>query len=60
LANGGQNLKRRISLDKQICKQAAVAVNGPILTLDQLVPVRIQVRQPLQILLFWNRRTGQA
>ncbi len=48
----------KIGLDKPFCEQPATVANVPSLTLDELVPVRIKVRQllvlPAEFTLTWE------
>ncbi len=47
MMNIGERFMRQIGLDKLFCQQPETSANVPSLTLDQLVLVRIQVRQLL-------------
>jgi hypothetical protein len=52
MMNIGKRFMRQIGLDKLFCQQPETSANVPSLTLDQLVLVRIQVRQHLKIVQF--------
>jgi hypothetical protein len=43
--NSGKHFMPENGLDKPFCEQPVTVRNAPIVTLDQLVLVRIQVRQ---------------
>jgi hypothetical protein len=49
--NTGQRLAGKLALDKLFCKRPATTTNISRLTLDQLVKVRILLRQPPKLAL---------
>jgi hypothetical protein len=52
MLNIGEHFMGKIGLSKPFCEQSATVRNVSSLTLDQLVLVRIQVRQHLKIVQF--------